>query len=105
MVLAELSSRQLLVGECSYSAVTRIELLGFHGITTEEESTIVRKLESLTYFSLTRDVEDKAIELRRLHKIKLPDAIVAATALCQGVELLTMDQHLLAIMRLVHEPK
>lgn len=37
-VLAELSSRQLHSGECSYSAITRMELLGFHGITREEES-------------------------------------------------------------------
>ena len=37
LVLAQVSSRQLHVGECSYSAITRMELLGFHNITREEE--------------------------------------------------------------------
>jgi predicted nucleic acid-binding protein len=94
LVLAELSSRRLFAGECSYSAVTRMELLGFHSITREEESLIVQKLEHLTYLPLTRDIEDKVIELRQLRKIKLPDAIIAATALCSGIDLLTLDRHL-----------
>jgi predicted nucleic acid-binding protein len=105
LVLAELSSRRLFSGECAYSAITRMELLGFQGITREEESLIFQKLEHLTYLPLTRDIEDKVIELRQLRKIKLPDAIIAATALCAGIELLTLDQHLLAVMRLVDKPK
>ena len=32
LVLAEVSSRQIHVGECSYSAITRMELLGFHNV-------------------------------------------------------------------------
>jgi len=98
-VLAGLSLRRLLSGKCSYSAITRMELLGFQSITREEESLIVQKLEHFTYLPLTRDIEDKVIELCQLRKIKLPDAIIAATALCSGIELLTLDRNLLAIMR------
>ncbi len=105
LVLAELSSRRLLSGECSYSAITRMELLGFQNITHEEELLILQKLEHLIYLPLTRDIEDKVIKLRQLRTIKLPDAIIAATALCSGIELLTMDQHLLAVMRSVNKPK
>jgi predicted nucleic acid-binding protein len=105
LVLAELTSRRLLSGECSYSAISRMELLGFQCITREEESLIVQKLEHLTYLPLTRDIEDRVIELRQLRKIKLPDAIIAATALCSGIELLTLDQHLLAVLRSVEKPK
>ena len=105
LVLAELSSRRLLSGECSYSAITRMELLGFQNITHEEQLLILQKLEHLTYLPLTRDIEDKVIKLRQLRKIKLPDAIIAATALCSGIELLTMDQHLVAVMRSVNKPK
>lgn len=99
LVLAELSSRRLLAGECSYSAITRMELLGFHSITREEALLIRQKLEHLTYLPLTRDIEDVVIDLRQSRKIKLPDAIIAATALCSGAELLTLDQHLLAVVR------
>lgn len=98
IVLAQLSSRQLHVGECSYSAITRMELLGFHNITREEDSLIRLKLDRLTYLPLTSNIENVVIELRQSRKIKLPDAIIAATALCSDIELLTLDQHLLLIM-------
>jgi hypothetical protein len=98
LVLAEVSSRQLHVGECLYSAITRMELLGFHRITREEESLIRQKLDRLTYLPLTGNIENVAIDLRQTRKIKLPDAIIAATALCSGIELLTLDQHLLSVV-------
>ena len=105
LVLAELSSRRLLAGECSYSAITRMELLGFHLITREEESLIRQKLEHLTYLSLTQDIEDVVIDLRQSRKIKLPDAIIVATALCSDTELLTLDQHLLSVVNSATKPK
>lgn len=98
-VLAELSSRRILASECSYSAITRMELLGFYLITREEEALIKQKLEHFFYLPLTKDIEDRVIELRQSRKIKLPDAIIAATALCFCSELLTLDQHLLTIVR------
>ena len=79
LVLAEVSSRQLHVGECSYSAITRMELLGFHRIMREEESLIRQKLDRLTYLPLTGNIENVVIGLRQTRKIKLPDAIIAAT--------------------------
>lgn len=97
LVLEEISSRQILAGECSYSAITRMELLGFHRITQKEEILIKRKLENFTYIPLTKCIEDKVINLRQSRKIKLPDAIIAATALYSNIELLTMDKHLLTI--------
>lgn len=98
-VLAELSSRRILAGECSYSAIARMELLGFHRITQEEETLIKQKLEHFACLPLTKDIEDRVIALRQSRKIKLPDAIIAATALYFGIELLTLDQHLLEIVR------
>lgn len=98
LVLAEVSSRQIHVGECSYSAISRMELLGFYGITLEEESLIRQKLDHFTYLPLTGSIENVVIDLRQARKIKLPDAIIAATALCSGTELLTLDQHLLSVV-------
>lgn len=97
LVLEEISSRQILAGKCSYSAITRMELLGFHRITQKEEILIKRKLENFTYIPLTKCIEDKVINLRQSRKIKLPDAIIAATALYSNIELLTMDKHRLTI--------
>jgi predicted nucleic acid-binding protein len=71
-----------------------MELLGFPGITRAEESLIQEKLAHLTYLPITLAVEDGAIRLRRTYKVKLPDAIIASSALVAGVELLTYDRQL-----------
>ena len=76
-----------------------MELLGFPGISRDEESIIRQKLERLHYLPLTRAVEDVVISLRQTRKIKLPDAIIAATALCAGAELLTLDKPLQSVVQ------
>ena len=42
---------------------------------------------------------DVVISLRQTRKIKLPDAVIAATALCAGIELLTLDKHLQSVVQ------
>ena len=96
-VLSEVATRKLLISECAYSAITRMEILGFTGITREEESLIRQRLERMTYLPVTRAIEDIAIDLRQARKVKLPDAVIAATAICAGLFLLTLDQHLQAV--------
>ena len=53
---------------------------------------------ALPYLALDRQIEDSAIALRRQRRIKLPDAVIAATALTHGLELLTLDEGLSAVM-------
>jgi hypothetical protein len=96
-VLALITERQILSVECAYSTITRMELLGFPGITGEEKSLIEERLEHFTLIPLTQPIEDVVINLRQTRKIKIPDAIIAATAIHSGVELLTLDQHLLSV--------
>ena len=43
-------------------------------------------------FDLDVLIKQKAIEIRQQHKIKLPDAIVAATAIQKGLSLVTADK-------------
>lgn len=97
-VVSVVSEHKILAVECAYSAITRMELLGFPGITSTEDNLIRQKLERFTHVSLTSPIEDVVIKLRQTRKIKLPDAIIAATAIYTGVELLTLDQHLLTVV-------
>lgn len=76
-----------------------MELLGYPGITHGEERLITGKLGQLIYLPLIGPVEDEAIRLRRRYKIKLPDAIIAATALISETELLTLDKALDAVFK------
>lgn len=100
-VLDMVSRRTLLASECAYSAITRMELLGYPGITAAEEQLIVDRLSKFTYRAITIEIDDGVIALRRARKVKLPDAIIAATAIHHGLELLTFDIALLSIVRSV----
>jgi len=91
-------SRELLASSCAYSAVTRMELLGYRNITNDEERLITDRLSKFTYLAITTEIEDLAIALRRTRKVKLPDALVAGTALHHGLELLTLDRALISIV-------
>lgn len=97
-VLAEISARTILTVECAYSPITRMELLGFPGITEVEDNLIRARLEKFTIIPLSLEIEDMVIELRRTQKIKLPDAIIAGTASVNSLELLTLDKHLQGVM-------
>jgi predicted nucleic acid-binding protein len=83
---------QMFEGTLRYvSVITRIELYGFPGITPEETEKITRFLEDVTVVPLNNEVEQETIAIRRKFRPKLPDAIIAATALALGATLITGD--------------
>ena len=90
-VLAMVGSAGLMAHQCAYSAVTRMEFLGYPDITADEDALIRQRLAQFTYLAISTAIEVKAIALRRSRRVKLPDALIAATALCHGLGLLTMD--------------
>lgn len=83
--------------ECYASVITRMELLSFPGISSEEEEHVRRFLADLVVIPVDDAIENMAIEIRRVARLKLPDAIVAATALSIGATLITGDQKLAAL--------
>lgn len=93
-VIDLMRSKQVHISQCAYSAVTRMELLSFPGITPTEEVSIHALLNRMARLSITPDVEEQAISFRRRHRTKLPDAIIGATASVHDLELLTMDKQL-----------
>jgi hypothetical protein len=80
--------------KAAVSQITRMELLGFPGLVQEEEAAILSLLQNCRILLIDETVERQAIRLRRTRHCKLPDAIVAATALVHGLTLLTLDQKL-----------
>lgn len=73
------------------SIINKIELLGFAGITPDEERKFQDIIDAATVLNLTDDVVNKTIELRKANKIKLPDAIIAATALINNLTLISRN--------------
>jgi predicted nucleic acid-binding protein len=81
--------------ECFVSIITRLELLKFPAITSEEEERILDFLELVPILPLNADIANETIALSRATRLKLPDAIIGATALVHGAELVTADPHFL----------
>jgi toxin FitB len=73
------------------SIVSRIEALGYSGISAEEEAALEVALRSLPEIGLTEAVAKRAIALRQERKMSLADAIIAATALVHDLPLVTRN--------------
>jgi predicted nucleic acid-binding protein len=70
------------------SVVTKIELLGFNA-PNEHYITLFNFINDAIVLDLTGNVVDECIEIRKKKKIKLPDAIIAATALVHDLILIS----------------
>lgn len=79
------------------SIVTEIELLAFERLSNEEERQIKSVLEMMERYPLSMDVKDQTIAIKRKNRIKLPDAIICATAIVHEATLLTNDKQLFAV--------
>lgn len=71
-----------------YSVITRAELLA--GVTAGEPVHIL--LSPFREIEVNRDIAERAGELRRVTGIRLPDALIAATALVAGLTLATRNR-------------
>ena len=76
---------QIIDDQPCISVITKMELLGFSAVS----QPIIDFVEEAVVIALTDDIVAKTIDLRKKHKIKLPDAIIAATALVQGATILS----------------
>ena len=74
------------------SVINKIELLGYPNLNRTEED----KFNLLIKHSILHPIDDKIIEktisIRKQHNIKLPDAMIAATCLVNGLDILTLNK-------------
>jgi len=76
--------------DIAISVVTRIEVLV--GVTSDIEAAVRRFLDDLTTVELGTDVAERTVALRRVHRLKLADAIIWASAQTQDRLLVTRDK-------------
>jgi predicted nucleic acid-binding protein len=72
------------------SVVTKIEVLGFNALE-QHYKTLSDFINDATVLDLTNNVVEASIEIRKKHKTKLPDAIIAATALVYDLVLISRN--------------
>ena len=72
------------------SVITKIEVLGFN-TTINEYQLLTDFMDDANVIELSKEVADICIDLRKKYKSKLPDAIIAATALATKATLITRN--------------
>lgn len=83
--------------------VVKIELRSFQGDIVKE-NTIADLVSNCAIMELSDEIIEKTIELRRKAKIKLPDAVIAATAIVHNLTLLsTNDSDFLKVPKLKYK--
>jgi predicted nucleic acid-binding protein len=73
------------------SVISKIELLGFRFPDPAEQQEMESFIGGSLILPITDAVVDQTILLRRLHRIKLPDLLIAATALVHNLTLVTRN--------------
>ena len=77
------------------SAITLMEL-SFGAMNKKEQEKIKRRLKQLRVVQLDQDISKTATDLvdryAKSHGLRIPDALIAATAICQHMELLTYNE-------------
>lgn len=69
------------------SVINKIELLGYHLVTDEVKDLVNASL----VIGLTDEIVDQTIQIRKQYKMKLPDAVIAATAITSDLILLSRN--------------
>lgn len=75
----------------SCSVISEMELLGALNLTKTEKQKLQSLLDDCIIFPFDNDVKEIVIKIRQTKKIKLPDAIIAATAIHYNLPLVTSD--------------
>ncbi|TWJ33034.1 type II toxin-antitoxin system VapC family toxin [Geobacter argillaceus] len=84
------------------SIISYLEFLVFEGLTDTDRNCFARFCERVEIVPLLHDkaLTGLTIDLRQEYRLKLPDAIIGATALFKRATLLTNDTHFSTIDRL-----
>lgn len=80
----------------SISVISKLEFLSYPDLTEDEKIAFHELLEDLTVFDLTASdsaLIEEVVAMRIDGGLKLPDAVIAATALVNDCEVITNDAH------------
>jgi len=77
--------------EINVSIITKIEVLSYNPDREDNYQALVEFFEASSIFELDHEIVNLTIETRQTNKIKLPDAIIAATAKANKMTLITRN--------------
>ncbi|MEI6184678.1 MAG: type II toxin-antitoxin system VapC family toxin [Bacteroidota bacterium] len=74
------------------SVISEIEILSSDNLNSDSYKAKEAIINYCTVILLTNLIKKETIRIRQQYKIKLPDAIIAATAIVEGFTLVTADK-------------
>lgn len=83
-------------GYVGISVITYLEFLAFDGLSDSDRACFIEFCERIEVVALAHDdsgLMKLALDLRNSHRLKLPDAVIGATALSRNALLITNDSH------------
>lgn len=83
------------------SVISEIELRGFAGLNSQQQNWLARFLATITIVDLDSILKEQTIRLRQTTRLKLPDALIVATAITRKAVLLTNDEQLFSVPGLI----
>jgi predicted nucleic acid-binding protein len=75
------------------SAVTELELFAYSNLSAHEESLIEELLATTSVIPVDSRIARLAALVRRRYRLKVPDSVIAATAMFTGSKLLPRNSH------------
>jgi len=89
------------------SVISQIEFLVFPGLTQDDRQIFeqfLQRVEVLGLVAIDAVLIEKIIEIRQQHRLKLPDAVIAAMAIQNSASLVTADREFakVTILRVIN---
>jgi predicted nucleic acid-binding protein len=81
----------LLTSRPVISATTEIELLCWKSANDNDLLTLRNFIQDSYVYELDQDIKNQTAEIRKYYNLKLPDAIIAATAIVNKLTLITRN--------------
>lgn len=82
------------------SIISELELLSFKKLSKIEASNIRAFLDEMMIINITDEIKKETIALRKTSNLKLPDCIIAATAITLNIPMISSDKQLKSINEL-----
>lgn len=89
----DITIAEVLDGKHIYiSEISELELLSYSKFDSNQLKEVESFLGEIVIIEMNETIKKEVIQLRRKHKVKLPDAIIASTAIYLNMPLLSADK-------------
>jgi predicted nucleic acid-binding protein len=73
------------------SFITEMELLGVFSISKIQKNSMQNVINECFVIEMNAEIKNKAIQIKQKYKLKLPDAIIASTAILYNLPFISAD--------------